>query len=79
MKIHGRTVKILFSRITRPISTKLGTKHSLVKGIQIYSDEGPSYCTKGDNYEKVKKKTKLENLSRTTGQISTELGTKHFG
>ena len=32
---------IVFSRITGPISTKLGTKHLWVKGIHICSNEGP--------------------------------------
>ena len=29
------------SKLTGPISTKLGTKHSWVKGIQVCSNEGP--------------------------------------
>ena len=37
-KIHGRNLKI-FSRTTEPISTKLGTKHPWVKGIQVSSNE----------------------------------------
>ena len=32
---------IFFSRITGPISTKLGIKYHLVKGIQFYSNEVP--------------------------------------
>ena len=42
---------IFFSRTTGPISTKLGTKHPWVKGIQIYSNEGPRSFPMGDNYE----------------------------
>ena len=38
VKIHLQNLKI-FSRTTGPISTKLGTKHPLVKGIQVYSNE----------------------------------------
>ena len=34
--------KIFFFRTTGPISTKLVTKHSWVKGIQVCSNEGPS-------------------------------------
>ena len=30
-----------YSRTSEPISTKLGTKHPLVKGIQVCSNEGP--------------------------------------
>ena len=32
---------ILTGPISGPISTKLGTKHSWVKGIQVCSNEGP--------------------------------------
>ena len=38
---------IFFSRTTGPISTKLGTKHPWVKGIQVCSNEGP-YLLKGE-------------------------------
>ena len=41
VKIHYRHLKILVSRTTVPISTKLGTKHPWVKGIQVSSNEGP--------------------------------------
>ena len=46
--------KILFSRIAGPISTKLGRKHSWVKGIQLYFNEGPLPFSRGDNKEIVK-------------------------
>ena len=36
---------------TRPISTKLGTKHPWVLGIQVCSNEGPSPFLNGDNKE----------------------------
>ena len=42
---------IFFSRITRPISTKLGTKHPWVKGIQVCTNKGPHLFPRGDNYE----------------------------
>ena len=42
---------IIFSRTTGPISTKLGTKHPWVKGIQVCSNEGPHPFPRGDNYE----------------------------
>ena len=41
-KIHCRNLRNLFSRTSGPISTKLDTKHSWVKGIQICSNEGHS-------------------------------------
>ena len=40
-KIHWRNLKIFFSRITGPISTKFGTKHPWVNGIQVCSNEEP--------------------------------------
>ena len=52
--IHFRTLKIVFSRITGPISTKRSTKHSRVMGIQVCSNEGPSPFPRGDNKEKAK-------------------------
>ena len=36
-KIHWQNLIIFFSRTTRPISTKLDTKHPLVKGTQVCS------------------------------------------
>ena len=35
------TFKIFLSRNTGPISNKLSPNHNLVKGIQIYANEGP--------------------------------------
>ena len=48
-----------FSRITLPISAKLGTKHPWVMGIQGCSNhlnnlEGPRPFPRGDNNERVK-------------------------
>ena len=42
-----RNFKIFFSRTTEPISTKLGTNHPWVKGIQVRSKEGPPLFSKG--------------------------------
>ena len=39
-KVHWRNFKF-FSRTTGPISTKIGTKHPWVKGIQVCSNEEP--------------------------------------
>ena len=41
--------KIFFSRTTGPISTKFGTKHLLVKGIQVCSNEAAFNSQKVDN------------------------------
>ena len=49
---------MFFSRTTEPISTKLGTKHPWVKGIQVCSNEGPYPFPRGDNY----KIAKIKNL-----------------
>ena len=60
------------------ISTRLGTKHPWVKGIQFYSGEGPSPISKGDNSDIVKiHRRLLKFFSRTTGPKSTKLATKH--
>ena len=53
-KIHWWTLKILFSRITGPISTKLGTRHLWVKKTQDCSIEGPRSFSRGDNNELAK-------------------------
>ena len=79
VKTYWQILKIFFSRTTLPISTKLGTKYSWVKGIQVYSNEGPRPFPRGDNYEIVK--IHWRNLkiffSRTTEPISTKLGTNY--
>ena len=46
-KIHWRIFKIL-CRTMRPISTKVGTKHFLVTGIQVSSNEGPCLLPRGN-------------------------------
>ena len=70
LKIHWQNFKIFFSITNGPISTKLGTKHLLVKvfqvsmklgtkyswvkGIQVCSNERPHPFPRGDNYKIVK-------------------------
>ena len=79
VKILWLNLKKFFSRTTRPISTKLGTKHHWMKGIQFCSNERPLPFPRGDNYEIVKihwRNLKIV-FSRTTGPISTKLGTMH--
>ena len=49
-KLYLKYLKI-FSRTTGPISTKLGTKHPWVEGIQVCSNERPRPSTRGDNSE----------------------------
>ena len=70
---------IFFSRTTGSISTKLGTKHLWVKGIQVHSNEGPCSLLRGDNYEiaKIHWQNFKIYFSRTTGPILTKLGTKN--
>ena len=48
-KIHWRNLKILFSRTTGPISTKLCTKHPWMKEIQVCSNEEPFNSHKDNN------------------------------
>ena len=43
---------IFFSRTTGPISIKLGTNHPWLKGILVYSNQGPDISPRGDNYKK---------------------------
>ena len=49
VEIHWRNFKIFFSRTTGPISTKFSTKHPLVKGIQVCSNEEPFNSHKVNN------------------------------
>ena len=67
-KINWRYLKILFFRITESISTKLGTKHHWVLGIQVCSNERPCPIPRGDNYEIAKTHWRNSNIffSRTT-------------
>ena len=64
---------IFFSKTAGPISTKLGTKHPWVKGIQVCANEGPRPFPRGDNYKIVK--IHWRNIKifffRTAGPIST--------
>ena len=60
---------IFFSRTTEPISTKLGTKHPWLKGIQT----GYNY-----NIAKIHCRNLKIFFSKTTGTISTKLRHKAF-
>ena len=48
-KIHWWNFKIFFSRTIEPISTQLGTKHPLVKGIQVFTNKDHSVLKKWEN------------------------------
>ena len=54
VKIHWQIWKIIFSKTTEPISTKLGTMHHWEKEIQICSNEGLHPFPRAYNYEIVK-------------------------
>ena len=60
IKINWQLLKIFFYRTTGPISTKLGTKCPLVKGIQVCTNEGSCPTQKGDNWEMIIIKTVFE-------------------
>lgn len=44
----------MFSKSSLPISTKLSTKHPLVKGFPVCSDNGPFPLQRVDNQERVR-------------------------
>ena len=78
-KKHWQILKIFFSKTTGLISTKLGTKHLWVKGIQVCSNEVPRPFPWGDNYEFAKIYWRIWKIifSRTTGSISNKLSAMH--
>ena len=55
LSVHPSVCKFfhifIFSRTIGPISTKPGTKHPWMKGIQVCSNEGSRPFPRGDNYE----------------------------
>ena len=67
-----------FSRTIGPISTKLGTEHPWMEGIQVCSIEWPRPSPRGDDSEIIKLYWKYFKIffSRTTGPISTKHKTK---
>ena len=46
VKVHGRNLKLVFSRTIGPISIILSTKHSGIKGIKVCSNKMPALFTK---------------------------------
>jgi hypothetical protein len=79
VKIGWSHLKILFSRTTGPILTRLGTKHPCLKGIQVCSKEWDSPSPRGDNSERVKMHWKFLRIffSRTSRPKSIKLGTNY--
>ena len=75
---HGPLVHIfIFSRTTGPISAKLGTKHPLVKEIQVCSNEGPYPFPRGYDNKIGKFSDKIHKIFLTTGPILIKFGMKH--
>jgi hypothetical protein len=54
VKMGWDHLKIVFSRTTGPILTRLGKKHRSVKGIQVCSNKWDNPSPRGDNSERVK-------------------------
>ena len=54
VKFYWKYLKIFFFRTNGPVSTKVGTKHLRVTGIQVCSNEGPRSFPRGDNSKRVK-------------------------
>ena len=69
---------ILFSRTIGSISSKLGTKHSLVKGIQVCSNEDARPSPREDNYEIAKIHLLLQNHWANFNQTWHILGCRGF-
>ena len=69
---------VFFSRTTVPISTKLGIKHSWLKGIQVYSNEFPNTCQRGDNSENILTTFLRVNFTLTWHKASLEDGYSSF-
>jgi hypothetical protein len=47
--ILGKKSLKIFSRINRPISIKLDTNHPCIKGIRVFTNQGPGHLQRGDN------------------------------
>ena len=83
-KIHWRNLKIFFSWTTGLISTKLGTMHPWVKGIQVCSNEGPHPFPRGNNYQIAKmhwqnlKNVLLNHWANSTKSINFNLQQINF-
>ena len=73
--IRHEKLKWFFSRTTEPISSKLGTKHPWVTGIQVCSNERTTPLSKGILGWNIKNTwTNSKIFSWTTGPISNKRG-----
>jgi hypothetical protein len=54
VKVHGKFLKIFFSRTRRPISIRLGTNYLWVKVNQVSSNKGLGLFQREDNHKNVK-------------------------
>ena len=74
-KIVDFSLYVFFSRTTEPISTKLGTKHHWMKGIQLCSNEG-SHSIDDNKMAKIHWRNLKIFFSRPAMPISITLDTK---
>ena len=81
VKIHWMLWKIWWPRTSKPISSRLGSKHLWLKGIWFCSDEGSCPSQRGYICEIVKICWQFVKIffSRTIGPMITKLSTKHPG
>ena len=79
LKLYWKYLKFFFSRTTWPISTKIGTKHPWMEGIQVCSNGRPRPSLRRDNNEIIKLYWKYLKIlfSISTVAISTKHSTKH--
>ena len=70
----------IFSSSSQEPHGQFQPKHPLVKGNQIYSNEGPCIFPRGDNYETaiIHRRNLKIFFTRTIMPISTKLGAKHL-
>ena len=64
VKIGWGHLKIFFSKTTVPISTRLGTNHPWVMGIQVCLKEGDSPFAKSENALKIYKNLLQNQLAK---------------
>jgi hypothetical protein len=78
VKMGWSHLKILFSRATGPILTRLGTNLPWRERIQVSLTEGDNPSLRGDNSERVKiYRIFLKIFSRTSSPKSIKLGTNY--
>jgi hypothetical protein len=79
VKMGWGHLKILFSRTTGPILTRLGTNNPWRERIQVSLKEGENSFLRGDNSERVKIHRQFLKIffSRTSWPKSIKLGTNY--